>query len=71
MTLRLHKTGIEFPDGSWQYSSATGGGGSSTLESLGIPNHDQVTVDADGNVSVTNKLTATIFDIDSLDPLPA
>lgn len=43
--------GIIFPDQTVQ-TTASGGGGGSTLDSLGIPNHDKVAVDADGHVSI-------------------
>jgi hypothetical protein len=44
---------VEVGDGTW---TIVGEGGGSTLESLGIPNHDKVTVDVDGNVTVPNDL---------------
>ena len=51
---------IVFPDNTEQFTAASDSGGdTATLESLGIPHHDKVTVDADGKVTVDGEITAT------------
>ena len=44
--MQIKSDRIVFPDNTEQFTAGGGSGGGSTLESLGIPNHDQITVNA-------------------------
>ena len=59
--MQIKSDRIVFPDNTEQFTAGGGSGGGSTLESLGIPNHDRLSILGDG---VTN--TQVSFDNDAV-----